>query len=470
MNNMLRRFRMLVITVLICFSFCGCGKKNDNSVEKYSQNQTQEETKAEVTTKESEATKEETVSPTEAVEDNSKELYDAFLAGTEKVYTDKYEFIHHNQEGEPFLYYGENNDGYTIEDFFAKVIEVEDNGFDGGPLEEVNYTYLDCGMDGIPELAIHAAFSMEYGEQLTREYVIKAFDGKLQLCYQNSSYYRDFTEIANEYGKVHSALSYGATASGESYGYLDKDGRYELCYYLYLSYDGANNLDERLLNEIEKSTEDFSDLYLRAYSFEIYDDSKDYSEYEKNRYYCGEKEADEPSNGVDFGENVRKLKGLCEAANVKYYTLAEIEKLISDREKELGLADVVINSSSIQWKKFDINYDNVNRSNQTDVIEIHPFSEANFMWETENFCHITDNETKIEYHLSNDAQIKEGVPCFEEGYSTMEWLPIYLGYSDIVDADPDKYVGLCFTMGDIWGVIIDENNNITSIEYIGYWD
>ena len=57
-----------------------------------------------------------------------------------------------------------------------------------------------------------------------------------------------------------------------------------------------------------------------------------------------------------------------------------------------------------------------------------------------------------------------------ENYLIQAWLPIYLGYSDIVDADPDKYVGLCFTMGDIWGVIIDENNNITSIEYIGYWD
>lgn len=466
-----------MVTLCLMISLGGCGKDkpdadNSNSVvQEQSASDVAEQSESDVAEQpDSKDNVQTDMTPEEGKQsdtDNSKELYEAFLAGNEKVYTDKYSFIKYDDIGKESSYYGEDNDGYTIENFLAKVIEVESNSFAGGPLEELSYAYMDCGTDGVPELGLHAVFNVNGSGQLICEYVIKAFDGKLQLCYQNSSYYRAFTSIVNEYGKVQGYGSYGAATSAENCGYLNADGTYDLCYDVTISYDGAQYLDARLTSEIVNSEEDYSYLYVRAYNFEA---TKNDSENGANTVYCGEKDDDEPSNGVDFAENVRKLKSLCESAGVQYYSLADMAGVIAEREKKLGVSDEARTSQAIDWKKADINLDNVNKDVMTGTIQIHPFSEENIMWENEHLCHITDNGTKLVYHLNDDTVIKEEVPCFEQGFSATTWLSVYLGNSDIVDADPDKYIGLCFTMGDLWEIEVDENNNILVVNNIYYWD
>ena len=102
---------LCIMAITIAISACGRKNKFDNSVEEV-------------------VTEAETGVADEAVEEISESdaamiKYEAFLAGDEKVYVDKYDFVKRTEDGD-YDYFGDYK-CMTIEEFFKKVVVPEED-------------------------------------------------------------------------------------------------------------------------------------------------------------------------------------------------------------------------------------------------------------------------------------------------------------------------------------------------------
>lgn len=342
---MKRKTIVVLCMMAITIAISACGKKNkvDNPVEEV-------------------VTEAETGVADEAVEEISESdvamiKYEAFLAGDEKVYVDKYDFVKRTEDGD-YDYFGDYK-CMTIEEFFKKVVDIEKLGTTSFPFESASYAYIDCGMDGIPELAMKTIFMDEW-DQLERYYVIKLVDDKLELTYMDESYYRSFIDITNLAGVVEGNVSYGAASSGYQIGFLDVNARYVLDYTQEISYMALNVLPGRFDNAVADTEEDYSTLYLRRYAFELNTDGSEFDEYEKRTLYCAQKEADEESNGVDFKENERIAKTLFNYVGEKLYSLDEIKTKIAERESSIGFTDEIKSAGKFGWTDLELDSEYIN--------------------------------------------------------------------------------------------------------------
>lgn len=283
--------------------------------------------------------------------------FESFLGGEEKVYVDKYEFVKHSEDGE-YNYFGEYT-GMTIEEFFQQVVKIEKLGTSSFPFVGVKYAFIDCGMDAIPELALRAVFAEEYDE-LERYYVIKLVEDKLELTYMEESYYRSIVSITNVAGVIEKTASYGAASSGYQLGFLDAEGRFVLDYTQDTSYTALYMLSRRFDDAVVNTEEDYSELYLKRYAFELNTDGSEFEEYEKRAFYCAQKEVGEESNGVDFAENERVAKTLFNYVGEKLYSLEEIKTKIEEREAAIGFTEEVKNADAFGWSDLELDVEYIN--------------------------------------------------------------------------------------------------------------
>jgi hypothetical protein len=94
----------------------------------------------------------------------------------------------------------------------------------------LEYSFIDCGNDGEPELAIKYAYTgemSEYEGDYVYTDVIKLVDGKLQLCAECVSHYRT-EETVNQYGVISSSfIDFAGANIWLSYSGIDKNGKLE---------------------------------------------------------------------------------------------------------------------------------------------------------------------------------------------------------------------------------------------------
>ena len=459
----------------ITIAISACGKKNkfDNSVEEV-------------------VTEAETGVADEAVEEISESdaamiKYEAFLAGDEKVYVDKYDFVKRTEDGD-YDYFGDYK-CMTIEEFFKKVVDTEKLGITSFPFESTSYAYIDCGMDGIPELAMKTIFMDEW-DQLERYYVIKLVDDKLELTYMDESYYGSFIDITNLAGVVEGNASYGAASSGYQIGFLDANARYVLDYTQEISYMALNILPGRFDNAVADTKEDYSTLYLRRYAFELNADGSEFDEYEKRTLYCAQKEEDEESNGVDFKENESIAKTLFNYVGEKVYSLDEIKTKIAERESSIGFTDEIKSAGKFGWTDIELDseyingievhevdfvdcefdetaqeaYDTATKAEETSVEYLYIDSLDSFRWEDPLHLYIKDLDGII-YHLSDTTVVASGVPCNDDGCDSLLWAARYIDHCSITDdSDPNgPYYCQGFGGSDVWEIRVDEKNNIKSV-------
>lgn len=335
---------ILIIALAVCISACGA-KKDIQSIE--------EETVTETETNEVVAQADEEINEA----DEATKKFEAFLAGEEKVYVDKYDYIKRSEDGD-YTYFGDYQ-CMTKDEFFKQVVETEKLGSFSFPFDSAQYAYIDCGLDGIPELVMKATFEGEW-DQVDRYYVIKLVDDKLELTYMDESYSRSFLNITNLAGVIEEAMSAGAANNAYQLGFLDADARYVLDYYADISYTAIYMLPERFDDAVANTQEDYSELYLRRYAFELNTDGNDFAEYEKRTLYCAQKEADEESNGLDFKENERIAKVLFDYAGEKIYSLDDIKAKIAEREANIGFSDKIKNAGEFGWSDLEVDYEYIN--------------------------------------------------------------------------------------------------------------
>lgn len=459
---------IVICMVAITFAISACGKKEkvENQVEEVAT-----EAEAEAVSKEQvvEEVAEEVLEETDEA-DVAMLKYEAFLAGDEKVYVDKYDYIKRTEDGD-YNYFGDYS-CMTIEEFFKQVVVTERMGTTDFPFVSAQYAYIDCGMDGIKELAMKAVFEDEW-DQLERYYVIKCVDDKLELTYMDESYYRAFLSINNLAGVVEENVSYGAASSGYKLGFLDADARYVLDYTREISYMAAYILTERFDDAIANTKEDYSSLYLRRYAFEPEGVGNDFYEYEKRTLYCAQKEEDEESNGVDFIENERIARTLFDYIGEELYSLDEIKDKISEREKSIGFSDEIKNAGEVVWIDLELDNEYINDAAITDesITEeelstdyLYIDSLDSFRWEGPLHLYIKGYGGDM-YHLDENTIIANGIPCNDDECDPLIWAARYIEHCSITDeSDPNgSYYCLGFGGEDVWEIKVDDNNNIKSI-------
>lgn len=341
---MKKRLICLLLGVISAVTVAGCG--NNKVVHEMSA-----EVPTSVTGSEELTSSEESIGQEEKTD--SKELYDRFLQNQEKVYTAQYEKWHQKITGTEWFRY-EEGASFDFEEFVREAFFWGADGAEEAIIQNVYYTYLDCGADGEPELGIRIEMDMD-GVMIPLESVIKNVDGKLQLTYQEVGGYRDQIDIVNQYGKVVSSGFYSYSSWTESEGYINQNGEYDVCYSSTVNLDALISLESIISGEIlQNSEEDLSDLYMRSYYLGDAE-SADTQEYFEQLIYCGEKTEEEPSNGVDFAENMRILKSLFDAEGKTIHTMAEVEEKIADREKELCVTkEMKSNDELPDWKECDM--------------------------------------------------------------------------------------------------------------------
>ena len=127
------------------------------------------------------------------------------------------------------------NTDYTLQellDTLYEIIHTEEYYYhfdENSDISTISYANIDCGADGIPELALYIPgpfVDSEGGLTL----IVKELEGKLQVVYGFVDWSRSSTSI-NEYGYITSGGSNGASNHGYDVSIIDKDGVYTFGFY-----------------------------------------------------------------------------------------------------------------------------------------------------------------------------------------------------------------------------------------------
>ncbi len=147
--------------------------------------------------------------------------YEKFLNDEEVLFFHKY---NQNDFMNDEKYFDEDK-GYTLSEIKEILKGYYYEYSDTTEMDSVSYAYIDCGMDGVEELAICFSGMDIYcqDDDSTLVYIIKDINEQLELCYFYETWARSSASI-NEYGYFVSSGSGGATRHGANYGLIDKNG------------------------------------------------------------------------------------------------------------------------------------------------------------------------------------------------------------------------------------------------------
>lgn len=187
--------------------------------------QTTEQTTEEITTED----------PMAILQEESMTLYGQFLSGeTTAMWTEN----SYSLSGVGYNpTYSDNSEvelhrGYTLSEIKDKIFE--NNPSDNQPSGvTVSYAYIDCGRDGVSELALKISaedFGMALGAS-SDYYVIKNVEGQLVICAHCQSLYRTFGTLDVD-GFMEEGGSGGATSHYSSEYVVMADGTLEMVYEL----------------------------------------------------------------------------------------------------------------------------------------------------------------------------------------------------------------------------------------------
>ena len=223
----MKRLKVLLIAGVLITSMAGCASKGGN-IDIVADSEQESGADQEAGAENAENNSDEA---------GSVEAYEALIAGDGTV-SFKYCIDNMDKESEVFSYEDEilshlsADKEYTLPELKSALNEIfanEENGFMPGEINSMEYAYLDCGADGVKELALRMRGPF-VEENSSMTYVIKEIDSKLQVVYAFAGWWRNNTEI-NEFGYITGGGSNGASNHGWDAGYVNADGKYSYGFY-----------------------------------------------------------------------------------------------------------------------------------------------------------------------------------------------------------------------------------------------
>lgn len=247
----------------------------------------------------------------------------------------------------------DENAEYSLSDLISNS-ENQSNNYDDLSVENVYYSYIDCGKDGNMELAVY--FEYPAAEYQTEYYIFTLQDGQIYLSDIEYSYYVYYTDILDSGYVLYSGRS-NAVTHFWGYGFVNADGDY---IYDYEVYEQAAMSQpaipaDFLPSDYESYAEDFFDAegeYMAdMYNFTTF--TYDYDDVSTFVDYYDEYKSHNMATFYDYdGNNVEPfddMKKFYADNNIKWYTEDEIEALVAEHESEIGLTEDIKKGNPIQW-------------------------------------------------------------------------------------------------------------------------
>ena len=337
--------KKLLVTGLLCglmISAAGCGEKAAEAgtgvvMEKVSEGgndsgSTSGETKAEEKTESanSENTATENAGTADAGAKNAgseevpEDLYEAFKLGKAKaIYRGTGDMASYLEVSKAL----EKGEAYTIDEI-GKAVERPDENMQFN--STIDFTTIDCGQDGAPELLVEAGF----GDEFSLLMIIKQIDDELVICFDQDTWSRSYVEVKPD-GTIEGSGSNGANAHVVDYAYVDHNGDYKYYYGLEETltlfgdiYAYTKGTDYKT---ISSEGLDGDHLGIRDFYFEAdYDKREHYY-----NYFVLDDNYDDVTTDADYDDS-NELKKRFTEAGIKTYTKAEMDKMIKDRAAEIG--------------------------------------------------------------------------------------------------------------------------------------
>jgi len=262
----------------------------------------------------------------------------------------------------------EEGRSYFLEDIFNSFGSQLEKEMLPSVLSDKKKAYIDCGMDGYPELAVQMSFERADGyDSPDVEYIVLRLNGEeLDIVTNFSEYYRSFATL-NEYGFITIGGSSGALSYSCTNSFINADGKEEFLwsesdhfgfskpYFSTESYEIPDDLKEILAKDVEYA-EGGNSYEMNRVCFVEYEDTlaegeeweKHYKEYLLKGYYTFV-DAD-GNNGVTDEEYI----SLCNENGVKLMTLEELDQMRADRAWELGCTSEIVSGEMPSWEDFDV--------------------------------------------------------------------------------------------------------------------
>ncbi len=261
-----------------------------------------------------------------SMDETTRELYSGFMGGTVKASYDA--------DGDLGGYIClsdvlKNGEEATLDEIIEK-LTAEGQYAEGMTVESRRDSYIDCGLDGNPEMLVTIQFNSEFSLQM----LIKNISGKLVISACSNTWSRCETNYKMN-GVITSLGSGGANIHGGKFYYVDANGKahfwYDSLQEGVSKYEGKfdyNGLQVELPEEIEF-------MYVNEICFDK--DKKDSSE---KYYQIALSEAD---NEMVKGEAVHTAIEAFNEAGCEAKTDEEIDSILEKHRNEIGLTDEIYN-------------------------------------------------------------------------------------------------------------------------------
>ncbi|GFI03269.1 hypothetical protein IMSAGC005_02101 [Lachnospiraceae bacterium] len=250
--------------------------------------------------------------------DSPLSFYRRFLAGEETV-----------QIREDAWYTDRQQSEWSLNDILNELTNTYLEGTDRRPY--VEHAYLDCGGDGVEELAIRFTgldiYSPEDMSNLIM--IITCSNGTPEVVYSCESWARSYTE-PHYHGCIPSSGSAGAGDHIFGLEYLDGSNNLHPVYY-------AQQLGGLWIRDLE------GEIYDTVFS--SVDPDADVTHYQINGadYYVMH------SYDTSIDSLCQEYISLCEQKGMRFVSEEEIDELITQYAKELGIEDAWLDEEELSW-------------------------------------------------------------------------------------------------------------------------
>ena len=294
-------------------------------------------------------------------------LYELFLNNATTVRVSDGWYHNGNLHYDP-----ERKNKYTLEELVNVIIDgyMSPETYERIRLDKIEYAYIDCGKDGIEELALHIC--TPGGDDWNEFIIIKEIDGVLEAVYSDIAWARSRKNL-NEYGYFYNDGSGGAAYSGYSKEYVDGDGKRHFLYNDWtMGWIGEGDQNGQLLYwddfyEMELDEPADGEYVVLAFTFDENetDFAKDYYTYVK---YIEDPNRDwnEGFRGYLFTDKIdtegiyddtNPVKKYMDSQNLEIYTLDEIDRMVADRENETGVTQEIKDGAEADWKELEYSFE-----------------------------------------------------------------------------------------------------------------
>lgn len=203
-------------------------------------------------------------------------------------------------------------------------------------LSYIQYSYIDCGKDGVQELAVRFVGLDYYSgdDDSSMTYVLRCENGELDICYSGVSYARGMENLYY-YGLTDYMGSSGAGSVYGNYSLISQDGEYQEVYGISSKYG----------------------MWTGEINYDAYEECFDYDQENDDlcisTYYIGDGFYKTYEIDYDCEEDCLKFIGLLEESGMEFCSIDEIEKLIADNMQKNGMKEECLEKKELTWQILD---------------------------------------------------------------------------------------------------------------------